>query len=82
MDDARAAMAWAADPEWFRYLPHDPVSTLGEEQVFLQGVVDQALAVPRRPCSLGIIGLGTSELVRDVDHADPARSSRWHTPIT
>jgi [ribosomal protein S5]-alanine N-acetyltransferase len=62
VDDAPVAMAWAADRDWFRYLPHEPVASVSEEQAFLRGLTEQAQAQPRQQHGLGIVDLASGDL--------------------
>ena len=61
--DAPAAMAWAADPEYFRYSAWDAVGTQAEEQLFLRIAHADARSRPRRQYSLGIVWEASGELI-------------------
>jgi RimJ/RimL family protein N-acetyltransferase len=62
-DDAAAAMAWAADPEFFRYMAYAPVADQAAEEEFLRGIQDQARARPRVQYHVGVVWLATDELI-------------------
>lgn len=62
-EDATAALAWASDPEFFRYLPHEVVTSEAEEVAFLEGLRDQAFARPRLQYHLGIVLRERDELI-------------------
>jgi ribosomal-protein-alanine N-acetyltransferase len=62
-EDAVATMAWAADPEFFRYLAFEPVFDQAAEEEFLRGVQAQSRARPRIQYHLGVVWLATDELV-------------------
>src|SRR4029079_15700751 len=62
-EDASAALAWASDPRFFRYMAYTPVTDQSEEEVFLRGVQAQARARPRRQYHLGIVWSATDELI-------------------
>lgn len=61
--DARAALAWASDVEFFKYLPHEAVSTEAEEETFLRHLQAEALARPRREYHLGIVRRHSDQLI-------------------
>src|SRR5438046_214993 len=62
-DDAPAALQWASDPEFFRYMPFDPVSTEAEERAFLDRIAREARARPRQQYHVGIEDLASGQLV-------------------
>jgi RimJ/RimL family protein N-acetyltransferase len=51
--DFEAAWAWASRPEFFRFLPIDQPSR-EDEHVWLESVIKEAQAAPRRQYQLGI----------------------------
>jgi [ribosomal protein S5]-alanine N-acetyltransferase len=66
-DDARAAFRWGSDPEFFRFLPFDPVRTIDEEQQFIDGLIRVARSAPRMDYHLAITLADTAEMVGLVD---------------
>jgi ribosomal-protein-alanine N-acetyltransferase len=62
-EDAAAAMAWAADPEFFRYMAYTPMLSQAAEEEFLRGVQAQARARPRVQYHLGVVWLASDELI-------------------
>jgi RimJ/RimL family protein N-acetyltransferase len=62
-DDAAAALAWAADPEFFRYLPYEPIIDEAAEAAFLEDLAAQAIEHPRRQYHLGIVWTATDEVI-------------------
>ena len=56
-------MAWAADPEFFRYLAYEPVVSQAAEEEFLGGVQAQARARPRLQYHVGVVWLASDELI-------------------
>lgn len=62
-DDAAAALAWATDPQFFRYMAYTPVADQREEEEFLRGAEAQARARPRRQYHLGIVWSASDELI-------------------
>jgi ribosomal-protein-alanine N-acetyltransferase len=62
-DDAAASLVWAADPEFFRYLPFEPITDEVAEAAFLAGLSVQAHEQPRRQYHLGIVWTATEELI-------------------
>lgn len=63
MNDAHAAFAWGSDPEWFRHLPFEPVSTLEQERNFIAAVMAGAQATPRMDYHLAVEVNDTGEMV-------------------
>lgn len=63
IDDAADAFAWGSDDEWFAYLAHDPVETIEQEQAFLESLVADSYAEPRRQYHLGVVAHGSSTLI-------------------
>jgi RimJ/RimL family protein N-acetyltransferase len=61
--DSAAAFVFGSDPKFFRYLPHEPVTTQEEERTFLSRVSDAARARPRREYHLGILSKETDEFI-------------------
>jgi ribosomal-protein-alanine N-acetyltransferase len=62
-EDAAAALAFAADPEYFLYLPFEPITDEAAESLFLAGLAAQAIEQPRRQYHLGIVWTATNELI-------------------
>jgi [ribosomal protein S5]-alanine N-acetyltransferase len=62
-DDAAAALGWAADPEFFRYLAFVPVVNMAEEEQFLRSLEVQARTRPRRQYHLGVVWRASDELI-------------------
>jgi ribosomal-protein-alanine N-acetyltransferase len=62
-DDAVAALGFAADPEFFRYLPFEPVRDEASEAEFLARLAAEARATPRRQYHVGIVWSATGQLV-------------------
>jgi ribosomal-protein-alanine N-acetyltransferase len=62
-DDAVAALAWASDPAFFRFSPHEVVTSEADEAAFLRAVQAQAMARPRRAYHLGIVWRDRGELI-------------------
>jgi RimJ/RimL family protein N-acetyltransferase len=62
-EDALAALGFAADPEFFRYLPFEPVPDAPAEAEFLGRLTTEAAAKPRRQYHLGIVWSATDQLV-------------------
>jgi RimJ/RimL family protein N-acetyltransferase len=62
-DDAPAAMAWAGDPEFFRYMAYTPMANEAEEEQFLRGVQAQARERPREQYHLGVVRGPSDELI-------------------
>ena len=62
-DDAAAAMAWGADPEFFRFMAYTPVPDLEAEEQFLRGIQAQARARPRLQYHVGVVWLASDELI-------------------
>ena len=62
-DDAPATMAWAADPEFFRYMAYTPMPDQAAEEEFLRGVHTQARARPRVQYHVGVVWLASDELI-------------------
>jgi [ribosomal protein S5]-alanine N-acetyltransferase len=62
-EDAAAALLWAADPNFFRYLTFEPVVSEAEEKEFLRGLRAEARARPRRQYHLGVVWQTTDELI-------------------
>jgi RimJ/RimL family protein N-acetyltransferase len=63
VEDAGAAWAWASDPDWFHYTPHDPVASVDEERDFMAARVIEAQTRPRVQYHLGIVQNDTFELI-------------------
>jgi ribosomal-protein-alanine N-acetyltransferase len=61
--DAAAAFVFGSDPEFFRYLPHEPETTQEEELGFLSRLQRAARARPRREYHLGVQMKEIDELV-------------------
>jgi [ribosomal protein S5]-alanine N-acetyltransferase len=61
--DAAAALGFAGDPEYFRYLPFEPITDEPKEAAFLAGLAAQAIEHPRRQYHLGIVWTETDELI-------------------
>jgi ribosomal-protein-alanine N-acetyltransferase len=61
--DAVEALAWAGDPDFFRFLPFEPIVDTASEAAFLGDLAAQARARPRRQYHLGIVWRATEELV-------------------
>jgi ribosomal-protein-alanine N-acetyltransferase len=53
-DDAPAALHWSSDPEVFRYMAYDVITTVEEEAEFLAGKAARAAEQPRPEYDLGI----------------------------
>lgn len=62
-EDAAAAMAWGADPEFFRYMAYVPVADQAAEEEFLRGIQAQARARPRLQYHVGVVWIATDELI-------------------
>jgi RimJ/RimL family protein N-acetyltransferase len=62
-EDAPAAMAWAADLNFFRYLPYEPIADQASEEEFLRGLETEAASRPRRQYHLGVVWHETDELI-------------------
>jgi RimJ/RimL family protein N-acetyltransferase len=62
-DDAVDALVWASDDAWFEFLPHEPVRTTEEETAFLERIVADANASPRREYHLGVTIRGSLSIV-------------------
>jgi RimJ/RimL family protein N-acetyltransferase len=62
-DDAAAAMAWAGDPEFFRYMAYTPMLDQNAEEAFLRGVEAQAQARPRVQYHVGVVWAASDELI-------------------
>lgn len=62
-DDAQPAFRWGSDPEFFRFLPFDPVRTISEEQKFVDGVIRVTRSAPRKDYHLAITLRDTAEMV-------------------
>jgi len=94
VDDATDALAWSSDREWFRYLAHEPVDSLDQEQAFFHSLLADTTATPRRTYHLGIttessdtiIGLArlgvTSERHYAADLGYGIRRDLWGNGIT
>jgi ribosomal-protein-alanine N-acetyltransferase len=61
--DSAAAFVLGSDPEFFRYLPHEPVTTQEEELTFLSSLHDTARMRPRREYHLGVLSKEADEFV-------------------
>ncbi|MGQ0431499.1 MAG: GNAT family N-acetyltransferase [Microthrixaceae bacterium] len=66
-NDVDAAFTWGSDPEFFRYLPYEPVQTLEEEREYIAGVINTARQTPRVAYQVGIELCATQQLVGFVD---------------
>jgi RimJ/RimL family protein N-acetyltransferase/uncharacterized damage-inducible protein DinB len=55
VSDAGAALAWATDADWFRWLPYESVNTLDQETAFFAEMVADAHATPRLQYHLGVV---------------------------
>jgi RimJ/RimL family protein N-acetyltransferase len=62
-DDALVALGFAGDPEFFRYLPFEPVPDEAAEAEFLARLAAEARAKPRRQYHLGIVWSDSDQLV-------------------
>lgn len=67
VEDAEAAFVWGADPEYFRFLPFDPVVSMDQERAFVEEVIRLANATPRLDYHLAVTIAATDELVGLVD---------------
>ncbi len=65
--DAEAAFAWGSDPEYFAYLPFEPVQTMDQEHAFVDEVIRAARTTPRRGYHLAVTVAATAEMVGLVD---------------
>ena len=74
--DAPAAFRWGSDPEFFRFLPFEPVRTIAEEQEFIDGVIRVARCAPRRDYHLAITLPESGDMVGLVDLRITSRRHR------
>ena len=93
-DDAAAALAWAGDPRFFRYMAVEPVGSVAEEAEFLRDVQEQAHARPRVQYHLGVVERSGDELIgmvrlgivapkfRGADVGYGLRADRWGQGLT
>jgi RimJ/RimL family protein N-acetyltransferase len=93
-DDATAALAWAGDPRFFRYMAVEAVGSVAEEAEFLRDVQEQARARPRVQYHLGVVERSGDELIgmvrlgvvapkfRGADVGYGLRADRWGQGLT
>ncbi len=93
-DDAAAALAWAGDPRFFRYMAVEPVGSVAEEAAVLRAMQEDAHARPRVQYHLGVVERSGDELIgmvrlgivaprfRGADLGYGLRADRWRQGLT